>query len=536
MSTRRYALSLPAGAVRMHIENELERPVAAWEDEEDYNPSRGYNIAPRTRNPIILRGGASRDDAVEPQDGEDSEKQGDKKKESEPVLRMENMQWGLIPHWMKRAPDTGSMLKTINAREDTINEGGSMWKSIRGRKRCIVVAEGFYEWLHKGSERIPHYIKRKDGKLMCLAGLWDSVTYEGEKKPLHTYTIVTVDANKQMTFLHNRMPAILPDAQSIATWLDTTDGTWSSKTSSLLKPFEGELEMYDCPSQGLLQRRQADCQQSLRPNSYPVPKEVGKVGTQSSDYLRPVSERKGNIASFFAKQSTKKEDKKEKTSSPEAKKKELSPNDTQAEEFAKDVEYKEEETATKAARPKIHSPSDKTASSPEIIPGPAKNDKAASEGSSASRRGKQEADQTNLPLNPDEGDEIAEIGKPKSGNSKGKGKAIVLDGESKDEAGDSKKDPILLDDIKSSSDAESTHGSTKRKRQGQAKKPSGAAETPAPKRKRPASPVRSSKSTKGSKKTSASKSGKSTSGKKPATDNEGNEKLENFFEIEDDSS
>lgn len=99
----RYALSLPGGAVRAHIEEELQRPVAAWEDEEDYNPARGYNIAPRTRNPIILRGGAS-DGAVEPHDDEQLEEQENGKASKEKVLRIENMQWGLIPHWMKRAP------------------------------------------------------------------------------------------------------------------------------------------------------------------------------------------------------------------------------------------------------------------------------------------------------------------------------------------------------------------------------------------------------------------------------------------------
>lgn len=89
----------------MHIENELERPVAAWEDEDDYNPSRGYNIAPRTRNPIILRGGASGDADHEPEDQHDTDSGHGKKTDSgKTVLRMENMQWGLIPHWMKRAP------------------------------------------------------------------------------------------------------------------------------------------------------------------------------------------------------------------------------------------------------------------------------------------------------------------------------------------------------------------------------------------------------------------------------------------------
>jgi putative SOS response-associated peptidase YedK len=87
----------------MHVEEELQRPVAAWEDEEDYNPARGYNIAPRTRNPIVLRGGGpshGHDNADDDADKQDKKET----KNDEKVLRIENMQWGLVPHWMKRAP------------------------------------------------------------------------------------------------------------------------------------------------------------------------------------------------------------------------------------------------------------------------------------------------------------------------------------------------------------------------------------------------------------------------------------------------
>lgn len=86
---------------------------------------------------------------------------------------------GLIPFWTKRNPDYGSMLKTINCRDDSLLENRGMWTTMKQKKRCIVVAQGFYEWLKKGKEKIPHYAKRKDGQLMCFAGLWDCVQYEG---------------------------------------------------------------------------------------------------------------------------------------------------------------------------------------------------------------------------------------------------------------------------------------------------------------------------------------------------------------------
>lgn len=74
------------------------------------------------------------------------------------------------------------MLKTINCRDDSLYEDRGMWTSMKKKKRCIVIAQGFYEWLKKnnGKEKVPHFTKRKDGQLMCFAGLWDCVNYEGE--------------------------------------------------------------------------------------------------------------------------------------------------------------------------------------------------------------------------------------------------------------------------------------------------------------------------------------------------------------------
>lgn len=90
------------------------------------------------------------------------------------------MKWGLIPFWTKRNPDYAAVMKTINCRDDSLAQTGGMWSSMKGRKRCVVVAQGFYEWLKSGKEKVPHFVKRKDGHLMCFAGLWDCVKYDGE--------------------------------------------------------------------------------------------------------------------------------------------------------------------------------------------------------------------------------------------------------------------------------------------------------------------------------------------------------------------
>ena len=201
--------------------------------------------------------------------------------------KLQSMKWGLIPFWTKRNPDYGSVMKTINARADSLAGKGGMWTTMKHRKRCIVVAQGFFEWLKKngGKEKIPHFVKRQDEQLMCFAGLWDCVQYEGSDEKSYTYTIITTDSNKQLSFLHDRMPVILENgSDQLRTWLDPNKSEWSKELQSLLKPFEGKL----------------DC--------YPVSKDVGKVGNNSPTFIVPVAstENKNNIANFFsnAKKST----------------------------------------------------------------------------------------------------------------------------------------------------------------------------------------------------------------------------------------
>jgi putative SOS response-associated peptidase YedK len=200
--------------------------------------------------------------------------------DSPPVTFYITNNLGLIPFWTKRNPDYGSLLRTINCRDDSLIENRGMWTTMKQKKRCIVIAQGFYEWLKKnnGKERIPHYIKRKDGKLMCMAGLWDCAQYDGSDEKLYTYTIITTSSNKQLNFLHDRMPVIFDnDSEDLRTWVDPKRYEWSQELQSLLKPFQGELEIY------------------------PVSKDVGKVGNNSPNFIIPIdsTENKNNIANFF---------------------------------------------------------------------------------------------------------------------------------------------------------------------------------------------------------------------------------------------
>ncbi|CAG8980560.1 hypothetical protein HYALB_00002558 [Hymenoscyphus albidus] len=282
----RYSLALRPGQVRAYLAGENMPVHEAPEDDAEGGPRQSYNFAPGYHG-IVYRadtpdyGAGPRQHAKG--DAENGPEAGASEAENDPKetrYKLQSMQWGLIPFWTKRTPDYGSMMKTINCRDDSLIENRGIWTTMKQKKRCIVVAQGFYEWLKKGKEKIPHYTKRKDGQLMCFAGLWDCVQYEGSDDKHYTYAVITTDSNKQLKFLHDRMPVILENgSEKVRTWLDPKRFTWSKELQSLLKPFDGELECY------------------------PVSKDVGKVGNNSPTFIIPVasSENKSNIANFFAK-------------------------------------------------------------------------------------------------------------------------------------------------------------------------------------------------------------------------------------------
>ncbi|KAG0636345.1 DUF159 domain-containing protein [Tuber brumale] len=266
----RYAVGNGPGHVRAEFErNGLPVDQAPPEEEGNGDIRRHFNIAPGNYqlvyrafpgNPRNAPEEAPRDAAL-----------------GEPgvVYALEYMKWGLIPSWSTSPPNYPGLLKTINCRSDSLAENKPLW-SMKNNKRCIVVALGFYEWLHKGKEKIPHFIKRKDGEMMLFAGLWDCVKYEGSRENLYTYTIITTEANEQLSFLHERMPVILEPFQ-VMPWLSPKTKSWNPTLQSLLNPYQGALE------------------------TYPVSKDVGKVALDSPSFIIPVdsAENKSNIKNFF---------------------------------------------------------------------------------------------------------------------------------------------------------------------------------------------------------------------------------------------
>ena len=122
--------------------------------------------------------------------------------------------WGLVPYWAKD-PSIGNRM--INARAETLLQRSAFREALE-RRRCLIPADGFYEWRKLASGRQPVYIRRKDGNLFAFAGLWEKWLGE-DGQSLFTASIVTVQPNRLVSQVHDRMPAILNQEQE-AHWLD----------------------------------------------------------------------------------------------------------------------------------------------------------------------------------------------------------------------------------------------------------------------------------------------------------------------------
>ena len=166
--------------------------------------------------------------------------------------------------------------------------------------------------------------------MMCFAGLWDCVKYEGHEEKLYTYTIITTSPNKQIGWLHDRMPVILdPGSDAVKTWLDPKRAEWSKELQSILKPFEGDLECFM------------------------VDKAVGKVGNNSPSFVVPIDSKdnKKNIANFFGAQ--------KKAAKDEVEKKAVEQTETEMDKTDGAVKQEEDEkrdTTVKVEDPESNAP------------------------------------------------------------------------------------------------------------------------------------------------------------------------------------
>jgi putative SOS response-associated peptidase YedK len=147
------------------------------------------------------------------------------------------LRWGLIPFWSKEAKTPYS---TINARAETVATKPTYRQAFKQR-RCLIPANGFFEWHKLDHGKQPYYIHLKDKRLMAFAGLWEH--WEKEGQIIESCSIIVTTANSLMTEIHDRMPVILKP-EDYAIWLDPN--LQDAKTlQSLLEPYPAsEMTIY----------------------------------------------------------------------------------------------------------------------------------------------------------------------------------------------------------------------------------------------------------------------------------------------------
>jgi putative SOS response-associated peptidase YedK len=143
------------------------------------------------------------------------------------------MHWGLIPSWAK---DRRVGSRMINARAETVAQKPAYRTAFR-RRRCLLLADGFYEWQRLDGKKLPYFIHLRDDRPFAFAGLWEHWQGPGEET-LQSCALVTTEANELMRPIHDRMPVILPEGE-YARWLDPSLDAPESLLP-LLRPYPSE--------------------------------------------------------------------------------------------------------------------------------------------------------------------------------------------------------------------------------------------------------------------------------------------------------
>ena len=175
------------GRFSLHTPESQIREAFNLEHTEPLGLESRYNIAPSQLIPII--------------------------RDTETSREMVLAQWGLVPHWSKE-PKT--KYSTINARIESVAEKPT-YRTPFKRRRCLIPADGFYEWKVVNGNKVPHHIRMKNSGVFALAGLWDR--WEGDGETLDSCSIIVMPANEVMKPIHERMPAIIAPA-CYNWWLD----------------------------------------------------------------------------------------------------------------------------------------------------------------------------------------------------------------------------------------------------------------------------------------------------------------------------
>jgi putative SOS response-associated peptidase YedK len=187
------------------------RKLLGYKEQPNFPPR--YNIAPTQPIPVVRREHGERHFAL--------------------------MRWGLIPSWVK---DPKQFALLINARIEGVVEKPSFRAAMK-RRRCLIPADGFYEWQKQGKAKQPYFIRAKDSGPFAFAGLWETWT-DRDGGEIETAAIVTCAANKSIAPVHDRMPVIVPP-ENFDAWLDG-DKIDAKQAAALAGPApEDFLEAYE---------------------------------------------------------------------------------------------------------------------------------------------------------------------------------------------------------------------------------------------------------------------------------------------------
>ncbi len=200
----RYSITTPVEALRqLFLFDELP------------NLAPRYNVAPTQEVPAVRLARA------EP----DAEQSGKR----ELVM----LRWGLLPFWAK---DIKQGAKMINARAETVADKPAFRNAFK-KRRCLIPADGFYEWRGKKGDKQPYRIALADGGPFAFAGLWEAWTNPEDQSRIESCTIVVTEANARLRAIHDRMPVIIAPGDHAA-WLDPQSDR--AALESLLKPYPAE--------------------------------------------------------------------------------------------------------------------------------------------------------------------------------------------------------------------------------------------------------------------------------------------------------
>lgn len=202
--------------------------------------------------------------------------------------RFRLVRWGFLPAWLK---DAKGFPLLFNARADTLLHKATFRGAMRYR-RCVFLADGFYEWRREGRAKTPFLIRRRDRAPLMLAGLWETYL-SADGSEMDTAAIVTTDVNGVLAAIHHRMPAML-DPANVERWLDT-DAVGPEEAAGLVKPCpEDWIEMVEVdPRVNKADNDDPDLQEPVGPT--PQATDTGRLSPAQADVHRADPDAQGRL-------------------------------------------------------------------------------------------------------------------------------------------------------------------------------------------------------------------------------------------------